>query len=60
MRAIPIDDRPLRYDSSWVDRIVGHVVVAFDMIEVHRIAEARALVEVTRIAPQVGVVNDPP
>lgn len=38
-----------RYDSFGIDVLVAHVIVALDVIEVHRIANSRNLIELAEI-----------
>ena len=46
-------------DPARVDQGVGHVVVAADVVEAHRLGDAGRLVEVARVRPEVRVVDDP-
>ena len=48
-----------RNDPEWVDVVVGEVVVTLDVIEVYRLGDARLLVEVAQVSPQMitGTVN---
>ena len=50
----PRGDDPLR-----VQVVVGRVVVALDLVERERLGDAGLLVEVLRVAEQVGVVDQP-
>ena len=36
------------------------VIVAFDMVEVHRLGDAIDLIQIFEVAEQIGVVDDPP
>src|SRR5579859_378273 len=57
MRCYPINDRTQRNDTARIDLIVRHEVVALDMVEIHTITKARPLIEIARIAPEMGIVN---
>ena len=59
MRRAPIHHWPFGNDSRRVDLLVGHVVVALDLVEVNRFAEAGALVQVAGVAPEVRVIDQP-
>ena len=47
-------------NSSWVDVVVGDVVMPLDVVEVHGVGDAVGLIEVFEVAEEVGVVDDPP
>jgi hypothetical protein len=49
-----------RHHARGVEPLVRHVVVPLDVVQVHRLAEGRALVQVAGVAPQVGVVHQAP
>ena len=47
-------------DTGRIDVIVGDVVMPLNMVEVHGVGDAVALIEVFEVAEEVGVVDDPP
>ena len=49
-----------RHDPRRIDRLVAHVIVPGDMVEIHRLRHAGHLVELARIAPEVRIVDQPP
>src|SRR3954469_2206714 len=51
---------PLGDDPRRVDLLMGHVVVALDVVEVDRVGDARLLVEVAQVAREVLVIGDAP
>ena len=55
-----VDDGSDRHDAGRVDGIVRHVVVAFDVIEIHRRRDARLLIKVHQVALEVWVIEDAP
>ena len=46
-------------DTGWIDVVMGDVVMPLDMVEVHGVGDAVALIEVFEVAEEVGVVDDP-
>src|SRR6056297_4332330 len=57
---VVIQDRVDRDDPVRVHRLVAVVIMAHDMVEIHRLAHAGPLVEFADIAPEVGVIDDAP
>ena len=56
MRPSPLlQQRSLRHDPGRVDVLVDHVVVAPDLHEVDRVAEARRLEQVLAYAQSTGI-----
>ena len=47
-------------DTGWIDVVMGDVVMPLDMVEVHGVGDAVALIEIFEVAKEVGVVDDPP
>ena len=45
-------------DSSRIDVVVGDVVVAFDVVKVHGLSDARLLVEIAEVTVEVRIIND--
>ena len=58
--AVEVLLRAERDDAGRVDRLVAGVVVALDVVEVHRLGDARRLVEFEHVSEEVRVVGDPP
>ena len=54
-----VDIRSDWHDAVRIDRFVRVVVVAHDVGHVHRLGDARPLIERAGIGPKVGVVDDP-
>ena len=46
------------HDAGGVNFIVSHVVMPFDVIEIHGVGNAVILVEIFEIAKEVGVISD--
>src|SRR5258707_10234759 len=55
-----IDRGTLRDDPCRIDRRVTGVVVPLDLIEVDGIGDARDLVQLAQIVPQIWIVDDAP
>ena len=55
-----IENRADWDDSSWIDVVVRHVIVAFDLIEVDGIGDPVDLVEVAQISIKVRIVDYAP
>src|SRR3954470_13586322 len=47
-------------DAGRVDLLVSHVVMAFDVIEIHRFGDAWLLIEIHQVAPKIFVIHNPP
>jgi hypothetical protein len=58
MRAAQVLVRSERHDSRGIDRVMRHIIVPFDVIEIHGVGDAVILVEVFEIAEEVGVIGD--
>jgi len=58
VKAAQVLVRSERHDPGGIDRVVGHVIVPFDVIEIHGVGDAVILVEVFQIAEKVGVIGD--
>ena len=54
VRSVEVQFRPDRNDPRRVDLVVGDVVVALDVVEVHRLGDAGLLVEIPQIALRFG------
>ena len=59
-RRLEIQHRPDRHDPGRVDALVAHVIVPLDVAEIDRRRDARQLVDIARVGPQVLVIDDPP
>ncbi len=59
MHAGEIKLRTQRYDARWVDFLVGHVVVPFDVIHVHGRGDTRLLIQIAKVTLKVGIIDDP-
>jgi hypothetical protein len=46
-------------NTGWVDVVVRDVVVPLDMVEIHSFGDTTGLVQVAKIAGEVGVVGNP-
>src|SRR6516162_1881408 len=60
MRGAPIDNRTSGHDPRGVDARMRQVVMALDVVEIHRIAEAGPPEQVACISPQIRVVDEAP
>src|SRR6267143_1622490 len=58
MWAREIKLRTERHDARRVDVIVRQVIVTFDVVKVHRLGDARKLVEIEQKTVEVRVIND--
>lgn len=47
-------------DTSRIDVVVRHVVMALDMVDIHGLGDAVGLVEVFEISEEIRVVDDSP
>ena len=48
------------YDAAGIDRAMAAVVVVLDVVHEHGLRDARLLVKITGVGPQVGVVDNAP
>ena len=55
MRALQIQLRSDGDDAGRVDVVMGHVVVPLDMVEIHGLRDTLHLVEVPKVAIEMGV-----
>ena len=53
-----IEHRPDWNNAGRVNIVMSNVVMTFDVIEVHRLGDARLLVEIAQIAIEVRVIDD--
>src|SRR5690606_34550083 len=60
MRLLQVQLRPKRHHAGRVDGRVALVVVALDVLEVHRFRDARPLVQLAQPAAQARVIGDAP
>lgn len=51
--------RAKRNDSRGIDVVVRDVIMPFNMVEVDRVGDAVDLVEISQVAEQVAIVDDP-
>ena len=58
MRLGEVEDRTDGHDASRIDRVVGHIVVTLDVVEVDRLGDAGLLVEIGQVTLEVRVVED--
>ena len=49
-----------RNDAGGVDVVVCDVIVALDMVNVHRLGDAVDLIEIFKVAEQVGIIDNAP
>ena len=59
MRLVEIQHRADRHDPRWIDRFVALIVVTLDVREIRRLSDARPLIELACICPQMRVVDQP-
>lgn len=60
MRRIKVLIGPKRDNARRIDVMMGHVIMAFDMIQVHRVGHLIILIEVLQVAKQMGIIHDAP
>src|SRR5260370_41795875 len=60
MRRIEIDRRTLRHNPGRIDHRMARVVVPLDLREAHSLGNARNLVQLEQIVPQIRRIDDPP
>src|ERR1700722_6049336 len=60
MRGVEIDRGTLRDDAGWIDGRVAGVVVTLDLIEVDGLGDARDLVQLAQVVPEIWIVDDAP
>src|SRR4051812_1565766 len=60
VRREQVERRAGRDDARRIERRMRHVVVALDLVEVDRLGDPRALIELAQEAREVRVVGDPP
>ena len=60
VRALQIQLRSDGDDAGRVDVVMGHVVVPLDMVEIDGLRDTLHLVEVPKVAVEMGVVDDAP
>lgn len=48
-----------RDNPGRIDIVVSEIIMAFDVVKIHRIGNAIGLIEIAQIPGQVRVVNDP-
>ena len=58
MRCVPVEVGPGWHDARRVHHVVALIVVPLGMIGIDGLADARPLVQVTGIGPEVGVVGE--
>lgn len=59
MRCRKIKNGIDRNDAVGVNHVVAIMVVAYDMVEMHRVINIGDLVQFARICPDVGVIDNP-
>src|SRR5215472_14020368 len=52
-----VEARPDRNDAGRIDRAVAAVIVGLDVVEAHRLGDARHLIERARKIPQLGKIH---
>ena len=58
MRTIQVQDRTDGNDPGGINFVVGHVIVALDMVDVHGLSDARLLIEVEHVSMKVGIIHN--
>src|SRR6266571_6148432 len=58
VRTSEIKLRTERHDAARIDVVVRKVIVTFDVVKVHRLGNARQLVEIEQKTLEVRVIND--
>ena len=57
MRFGPVEDRIDRYDPVWIYAFLTVVVVAHDVVEMHRLRHAGSLVQFPGVGPEMRIVD---
>ena len=57
VRRSEVNDGSARYYAGGIDLAMRHIVVALDVVEIDSLGDARRLVQVAGVGPQVGVVD---
>ena len=55
----PVQLRSTRDDPKRIKLLVGHKIVAFDVVKIDRIGDPGVLIQLSRVCPQVLKINDP-
>ena len=50
--------RPNRNNSEGIDVVVGEIVMPFDMVHIHGPGNARLVIQLPQVPPQVRIIND--
>lgn len=58
VRQREINQRPDRNDPGWIDVAVTAIIVPFNVIEIEGIGDARYLIEIAQIIPEIWIVDD--
>src|SRR4051812_6374631 len=58
MRRVQIHDGPERHDPARVNLGVRHVIMALDMIEIHRLSDSAMLVQVHEVALHTSIIDN--
>src|SRR5690349_18241441 len=58
VRRLEIERGPEWYDAARIDVAHADVIVALDVIHVHRVGDARHLIEFAQVVRQVRIVDD--
>ena len=48
------------HDARGIDVLVGHVIMTFDVIHIHRVSHSLILIKIFEIAEQMGIIDDAP
>jgi hypothetical protein len=57
---IKINQWTFRDDTAWIYLRMALVVMAFNMVKVARFFNSRLLVQILKVVPQVGIIDNPP
>ena len=58
MRTVQVQRRADRDNAGWIDVIVREIVVALDVIEVHRFGDPGLLIEVPQVGIEIQIIHD--
>ena len=50
--------RSERHNAGGINFIMRHVIVAFDVVEIHSVRDAIILVEIFEVTEQIGIIGD--
>jgi hypothetical protein len=59
VRRVQVQGWPDWHDPRRINVIVRHVVVALDVVEIHRVCNAVMLVKIAQVRPEIRIIDNP-